>query len=367
MHNFDGIVIRTKPHELTAFVSTVAARADAEKLALGFMPESVYQEAALQGKLWVATTDTPEPTYLGHLLFGGVFPVLRVFQIFVDVKVRRRNVGTVLISELVRYAEALSYLTITAKVADDLEANAFWQRHEFHVVRYVPGGSSRQRTICLRERRLNTPALFDDISLSASDHDLHLAQRLNARPLVYSMDVNVILDLTQNRERASAVRKVIAAGMANVLQLYVAPEFTAELERSSDCGIEDPLLKFAAALPQFPAPPPGVVSRLKLELGGIIFPGRTKQNKLKARDESDIRHLVAAIHHKAAGFITSENAILKKRWILQERFGLDVVGIVELAEFVTPTQWTDHDHVVAHGFTNEALRMHEMRWTCPQF
>src|SRR5437868_6809735 len=145
MQKVGGIAIRMKPHELVPFVSTVAARADAERLALGFMPESVYEEAALQGKLWVATSDTQEPTYLGHLLFGGVFPVFRVFQIFIDAAARRRGVGTALISELIHYAESLSYLSITAKVADDLAANAFWQRHEFHVVRRVPGGSSRQR------------------------------------------------------------------------------------------------------------------------------------------------------------------------------------------------------------------------------
>ena len=41
MRNIGGIVIKTKPQEITPFVSTIAARADAEKLALGFMPESV--------------------------------------------------------------------------------------------------------------------------------------------------------------------------------------------------------------------------------------------------------------------------------------------------------------------------------------
>jgi GNAT superfamily N-acetyltransferase len=349
-----------KYHEIAPFVSTVAARADAERLALGFMPESVYEEAALQGKLWVATTDTEVPAYLGHLLFGGVFPVLRVFQIFIDPAARRRSAGAAMLAELIRHAESLGYLTITARVADDLEANAFWQAHEFNLVRRVPGGSSRQRIICLRERKLSTPTLFDDVAVSPSDHDLRLAQLLNARPLVYSMDVNVVLDLTQARDRASAVRKVIAAGMANVLQLYVAPEFRTELARASAHGSDDPLLMFASALPEFPAPPADVISRMKLELAGLIFPGRTNRGTLKPRDESDILHLVAAIHHGAAGFITSENAILKKRWILQERFGLDVVGVVELAEFVTPTQWTDHDHVVAHSPTNEALTVREM-------
>ena len=40
---------------------------------------------------------------------------------------------------------------------------------------------------------------------------------------------------------------------------------------------------------------------------------------------------------------------------------LDVVGVVELAEFITPTQWTDHVHVVAHSVTSEALTVREMR------
>jgi hypothetical protein len=73
-----------------------------------------------------------------------------------------------------------------------------------------------------------------------------------------------------------------------------------------------------------------------------------------------LRHLAAAIHHKAAGFITSENALLKKRWILQERFGLDVVGVAELAEFVTPTQWTEHEHRITHSPTKQDLIVREM-------
>jgi len=75
---------------------------------------------------------------------------------------------------------------------------------------------------------------------------------------------------------------------------------------------------------------------LILQLSPNIFPERSLQNILTGRDQSDLRHIATAIHHHAAGFITSEKAILRARAYLNEVWKIDVVGIEEFAHLVTP-------------------------------
>lgn len=348
--------IETRPDDVAPFTSHAQQRADAERDALGFIPKGAYQDAALQGKLWIATKSIAQnETYVGHLLFGGVFPTLRIFQLFVEPGERRSGTGSALIEALVKDAESRSYVSIVARVADDLEANSFWEGMDFHVVRAERGGSTRNRVILLRERRLNTPTLFDLLHASSTptDHDLRLAERVFARSPAFAIDINVLLDIAKSRPRAEDVRKIIAAAMANSIRLFIAPEFVKELKNATQDGVSDPVLEFAISLPQFPLPPDGNLKRLCLELAPLIFPERTRQNRLKPRDESDLAHIATAIHHGSAGFITSEKAILRSKQILRERFDLDVIGTSELAEALTPAQWVEHDRVTSRIAADE--------------
>lgn len=345
-----NISVKARADEVAPFVDAVQRQADTERDALGFLPPTAYQEAAVQGKLWVAVvSDQENETYVGHLLFGGAFPTLRVFQLFVGKAYRNCGVASVLIDHLVADAEAHSFLSISAKVADDLDANRFWERKGFSIVRSRVGGATRGRLILLREKRLSTPTLFDllNTSTSPTDHDLRLAERLYVRSPVFAIDLNVLIDVVQNRPRAIDVRKIISAAMTNTVRLCVAPEFINELQNASLPNCDDPLLDFAAGLPQFPIPPELDINRTVMELGSIVFPEKTRQGRLKARDQSDLRHLATAIHHRAAGFVTSEKAILRCQRLIRERFELDVVGPTELAEALTPAEWTGHEHVTA--------------------
>ena len=358
-----GVVIKTQADEVCSFVDVVRQRADSERTALGFIPHSAYQEAAVQGKLWVAVAlkDGLE-SYVGHLLFGGVFPTLRVFQLFVSCEWRGNRVGTTLIEQLIRHAESFNYLSIRAKVADDLNANAFWDRHGFVIATSQAGGSSRNRVILLRERRLSSPTLFDllNTSVAPTDHDLRLAERLLVRAPIYTLDVNVVLDLTKQRSRAADVSRIISAALGNSIRLYVAPEFVNELRRSTLADKQDPVLEFAVTLPQFPAPPKSEADRLVLELAATVFPERTKRQRLKLRDYSDLMHLATAIHNRAAGFVTSENAILKRQAIFREKYGLDVIGVTEFAESLTATQWDEQNQRTTHGATGGEIEVGEL-------
>jgi GNAT superfamily N-acetyltransferase len=119
--------------DLGQFIDSIKKYADSEKKALGFLPERVYDEALSQGKLIaVIGKKGNSDIYLGHLLFGGTFPHLRIFQTFVLQQYRNRKVGSLLLDHLIMDAERSGYLSISARVAQDLkQANAFYEKKGF--------------------------------------------------------------------------------------------------------------------------------------------------------------------------------------------------------------------------------------------
>ncbi|MCY4584465.1 MAG: GNAT family N-acetyltransferase [Bryobacterales bacterium] len=351
-----AISIRQKPAEVEAYVEAVQTSADSERQALGFFPPSAYEDAAHQGKLWVAVVKTDRgEEYAGHLYFGGGFPRLRIFQIAVKEAWRRHGIGSILLSRLVKEAESWNCLSISARVADDLTANAFWDHHRFEIVDTRPGGTTSNRNILVRQRQLNTPTLFDmlDSAQSPTDHDLRLAERLYEKSPVYAFDINVLMDLIKKRPGAKDVQKIISASLANSIRLFVAPEFIAELTTAGREQEDDPILEFAETLPQFPNLPDPELKRLTLELGKLVFPVRARQKRLKTRDHSDLRHLATAAYNHAAGFITSDKAILKRQAVLLHKFSVNVVGVSEFAEWLVPPEWIDREHL-AHNYLGES-------------
>jgi GNAT superfamily N-acetyltransferase/predicted nucleic acid-binding protein len=336
------VSIHRRPAEVARFLDTVRKRADSEKHALGFLPTGAYEQAAVQGKLFVATAPAvDQECYAGHLLFGGAFPHFRVFQIYVVEEFRRMRVGLRLIRALVEEAENAGYLTISARVADDLpEANAFWSRAGFDVLRAEIGGSSRARVINIRVHTLKTPTLFSQADAAVSDlREVFLPDSVPPRHPVYSLDVNVLLDIVHRRAGAADARRIVTAAMSGLLRLFVSEEFLRELERSAPQGADDRALEFARTLPQFPAVPRSTVDPLITELGVLLFPNRARVGALRPRDRSDILHLATAIHHSATGFVTNETGVLKRRALLRAKYGIELLGSAELAEVFVPSQW----------------------------
>ncbi len=326
--------LRSRPSEVLPFVEEVIKEADREKDALGFLAESVYREAAAQGKLIIATViERDKEVYAGHLLFGGVYPHGRIFQAHTQKRFRRKGIGRALVEELVRQSEELSYISLTARVASDLHANAFWESMSFEHVRTAPGGSSRNRLINIRVRELNTPHLFR--TYGGSQADLRLIERLSTRSPQYVIDLNVMFDIVRKRVNAEQAGRIMKAGFNNLIRLAVTGEFIEELKRHSQPP--DPILEFAVRLPILPQPVEKDIAGLMISLAAHIFPDRAKSKMLTAQDHSDLIHLATTILHQAAGFITGEKAILGARAFLRQTYGLDVVGVGEMAALTDTT------------------------------
>jgi len=192
-----------------------------------------------------------------------------------------------------------------------------------------------------------------DSAKSPTDHDLRLAERLYEKSPVYAFDINVLLDLIEKRPRAEDVRRIISASFANSIRLFVAPEFIAELKKAGTEKEADPILAIAATLPQFPDLPDPELRRLTAELATLVFPGKARQKRLRPRDNSDLLHLATAAYNSAAGFITSDNEILKRQAVLWNKFRVNVVGVSEFAESLVPAEWIDREHR-AHNYLGES-------------
>lgn len=136
---------------MALFVPDVQRQADTDKNALGFLPASVYEDAADSENLLVAVVpNSGLNKYSGHLLFGGRFPHGKIYQLYVTPEFRKKSVARALIDKLVEWMERCNFLSISARVAEDLPANVAWEALGFELAGVKTGGSSRKRMLNVR-------------------------------------------------------------------------------------------------------------------------------------------------------------------------------------------------------------------------
>jgi hypothetical protein len=245
-----------------------------------------------------------------------------------------------LVEAIVRKAESFQFMSVVAKVADDLAANQFWERVSFEVVRTKAGGRTTGRKINVRVRELDCPRLFGLATAAAqsSPLDLKLISRLFDVSPIYVLDLNILYDLVKKRANVEDVGRIVRASFNNLVRLAVTEEFIKELESTSTPAPTDPILELSLRLPRLKTPLPQHLNQIIMELGTVLFPTELSTGMLRPQDQSDLIHLATAIHHKASGFITGEKAILRGRTVLQSKYSLDVIGAIEFADTVEPSE-----------------------------
>lgn len=330
--------LEAEPSILATHIAAIRTLADAEKEALGFLPELAILDAIHQKRLFAMFGRKEEGQELaGYVLFSGVFPNAKVQQIAVSPDHRRSGVASALIGALVSHLEKRGYIVLAAAVASNLPAaQAFYQKNGF-VERYSrEGGKARQRTIILRARDLETASLFSLMAPSPAANslivDLSLRQRAAFEAPLYVFDLNVLFDLIKQRARTADANRLFGAALSHHVRLAVAPEFIIELERTSHDETCDATLSLARQLPRLPVFPKAEVDRLSIALHQAVFveKGAARAGGIQAL--SDARHLAEAALARASGYITSDEALLNSRDDILGMVGIDVAG---LDEFVT--------------------------------
>lgn len=341
--------ILTTPGQVAAYVDRVIDLADANRQSFGFLQKSVFREQANRGRLWIAASQSNE--CLGYLLFGGRYPSLRVFQLFVKKTHRKVGVGRKLIGSLITWGEKFNYLTISARVAADLHANTFWETVGFSLVRQENGGKSSGRMINIRARELNTPSLFNMISGETLGSKVGIEHvHLYNRPIVgvqtYVLDLNIFFDIIKKRVHRAEAARLLSAGLSQEARVIVTPEFLKELERNTPRDKPDPVLEFARTLPVLPEIPTAEIDKLLPELEAMVFPEGIPHGRQKAQTVSDLVHLAYCIHHRITGFITREKPILEASDQLQETYSLEVLSPADL---IPPTEPLTRDGGPIHA------------------
>jgi len=93
-HAGPPLVISDSAEDVFPLIGQIRQNADAERDAFGFLPVSAYESAAQAGHLYVALRRNNGNTHLmGHVLFGGRFPHLRIHQLHVAKNFRKTGVA----------------------------------------------------------------------------------------------------------------------------------------------------------------------------------------------------------------------------------------------------------------------------------
>jgi len=328
-----NIVILKKYSEsddCSRYINEVARLADQNKQSFGFNPLKVYEEMSLKEQLWIAINDDKD--VCGYIMFGGKYPSLRVFQLFVIKEYRGGGIASLLLNELIEHGNLNRYSIITAKVAQELSANKFWQKNEFFITHTYLGGSAsskKRRTLNHRLFQLNTPDLLSPIS-TLTNAPLKYTNRPMLSTPIYSLDLNVVFDLIKDRNNMKEARDLITRSMNGAIDIVITPEFVTELERAL-INEHDPLLDLARALPSLPKFKEEEISGLAESLRKLVFPQRSKERKNSDNDVSDLRHLAYSILAKVTGFVTGERSLLRSSSKLQKEYGIEVLSVKEFS------------------------------------
>jgi GNAT superfamily N-acetyltransferase len=309
------------------FLGEVRDAADANRNALGFYPKSVFEEFARRDRLYVLAEITPEgDRYAGHLLFEARFPRAHVLQMFILPQYRRGGLATKLINHLRSVLTNDGYISIYARVAEDLvEANGFWDRQQFYVQRVDRGGSSRNRQILVRCHELASPQLFPSSGINAHNPLGIAGPTSNIVPL-FLLDLNVLFDLSPRRLRHDEAASLFQADRMNLCRLAISNEIREELRRNAQQGRTDPMESYIGIFPAFPLAQDKDCKPLLDELAALIFPGKRVTAQLSVNDLSDLRHVATAIQHDLAGLVTSDGALLNAAPKIKAAYGVDVVS-----------------------------------------
>lgn len=330
----------TDPSTLLQHLPAIRALADAEKEALGFLPEAAYRDAIQQKRLFaMLARENGAVEVAGFVFFSGVFPNARIQQVVVGPLHQRSGVASALVGTLVSHLESRGYLAVTAAVASDLPgAQAFYENRGFIARRVRDGGQARQRTIVLRAKELDTASLFTLMAPPATTDqsiaNLGLRSRSTFEAPLYVIDLNVLFDLIKQRARSPVANRLFGAALAHQVRLAVAPEFIAELERTSHGEAPDTTLNLARQLPRLPAFPKEDADRLTVAIHQAVFVDNNLAQAGSPQALSDARHLAEAALVRASGYITSDTALLNARDNLLRLVGVDVASLDEFVELL---------------------------------
>lgn len=330
-----------KPEAILKFSKIISECVDANKRAFGFLPEKSYEGNILAGKIWAAIDDSDG--YVGHIMFGGKPPYnIRIFQIFVIDKFRKKKVASAMLGELQKYAESEGCFTLEAHIADDLkESIKFYESQGFFKNCDRGKRNTTGRNVIIYTKKLNTPSLLADESFSIQN-SLKKSRQVGLADK-YVLDLNVLFEILEKRGQYEFAKEILKAAFSGEVKISVTPEFSAELKRHQKDV--DPVLEIAGAFPVLGSVDQEKLTEIEEEIRKIIFPERSRVGRNSENDASDLRHLAYCVYYGIPAFLTLENKILRAQKEMLKQYNLQICSPIDMGFDVGNFDFQEIDRV----------------------
>lgn len=145
-----------------------------ERDALGFIPFDSFEAAlgkrtgtnTMRHAVIFVSVDNDDLT--GYIFASFGKPVAKILQVVVQEDARRWERATRLVMQIESIAKERSHIAIRARVAVDIDANAFWKASGFTPIDFAPGtflgrDAKNGRLLIVYEKNL-TPTLFTEVA-----------------------------------------------------------------------------------------------------------------------------------------------------------------------------------------------------------
>jgi GNAT superfamily N-acetyltransferase len=272
----------------------VIALGDRASQTLGFLPTSVFQQAAHDGKLLVALEDE---RVIGYAYFSLPRQEVRLVHLCVDPAMQGRGIARRLVQELSnRYHDRVG---IVLKCREDFPAHNMWPKLGFHQVGKVRGRGLVQRTLVVWFRDHGLPNLFS-------------AAETNAL-LRVALDLNVFLDLhsAQPRPEAKESKALIADWLAGQVKLEIMPELIREVNLLPSGSERERQLVAASSYHPLPVSA-STAEKLAQQLIDYIRKRDGVDLSLSPSDRSDIQHIAEATTAGLRYFVTRDEGLINR-------------------------------------------------------
>lgn len=317
------IFIVTVPPDSHVFKAVVDL-ADQNASTLGFIPEEALRRAAKRQRILVATSCNDE--VLGYVWYSVTQSTgeARVHHLCVGENSRRRGIGRVLIDELKNRTNLLRGIALRCR--RDNPACDFYRK-----VGFVPFDE--------RPGRGKDPSILTCFWFDHGHPDLETEHRtrLAETKLVVVIDANVFFDLQDEQSPSFRQSQALRADWIDEwAALWITDELYNEIDRSHDTDERRRHRSAAQGFPTVQVDEPSF--RQACEAINAILPASHRRS-----DESDRRHLGAAIASKTDFFVTRDTSLLDHAPQIAESYGVEVCSplefILELDERQRKTEY----------------------------
>ncbi len=262
---------------------------DENSKTLGFLPYAVFRKHSKQKQI-IGCFDELN-NLLGYLLYRVSYNRVTIVHLCVDKSKRNQNIALELVNHLKKHTK--QYEGIRLSCRNDYKIDKVWQKFNFVPINEKPGRSKEKLPLTewwFSHHQNNLLSLISEYELN--------------NKIVAVIDMNVFIDIKENREKESLALK--SDWLLNETVLYYTREIHNEINKNKNSyekKINRNLLNHFSELPfkdenYFN----NILDELKLNF--------TINNKT---DESDLKHLAYSISGGADFFITRDDIILKNQ------------------------------------------------------